>query len=72
MLSFSIKKKGFILQIIGRLMNKVADIENQSVYWGMELQYKSNQCRKQGGGNTILNPFDRQTISVETAQGEWV
>lgn len=32
MLSFSIKKKGFILQIIGRLMNKVADIENQSVY----------------------------------------
>lgn len=32
MLSFSIKPKGFILQIIERLVNKVADIENQSVY----------------------------------------
>lgn len=73
MLSFGTKMKGFILQITGRLMwKKVADIDNQSVYWSMELQYKSNQCRKQGCDNTILNLFDRQSISVGTSQGEWV
>lgn len=33
----------------------------------MEQQYKNNQCRKQDRDNTILNPFDRQTISVEAS-----
>lgn len=30
----------------------------------------SNLHRKQGSDNTILNPFDRQTVSAEISQGE--
>lgn len=36
----------------------------------MEPQSRSNHHGKQGSDNTILNPFDRQTISVEMSQDE--
>lgn len=53
-------------------MNKAIYIHNQTAYWGMEPQSRSNHCGKQHSDNTTLNPFDRQTISVEISQDEWV